>query len=220
MKTRLILALSLALLARLHSAPVTLEMTLDTERHATAVVSGNFIETKFPAEDFGTTKFDWSGGYFRAVSLEFAKIGTNWNVWGSINVEFYYTAADVFVATVYDLVLRGQHKVAPDPGEATSGLEMLVYHDNLGGGTPSVDRVPSIDTWDSYPHLAGSHGDTMSLLVADLNGKTVAGVFGPTQNFAARVELYHVPDSGSTLLWWSVGCAGVVGLSRLRRYRR
>lgn len=217
MKTRLILALSLALLTRIHAAPVTLEMTFDSERHGTAVVSGNIYDTKFPAVDPASTKYNWAGGYYRIVTLELAKVGTNWNVWGNIALEFYYTAADEFVAGVYDLTLHGQHMVAPDPGEAKNGLEMLVYYDNLGGSTTSSDRFPAIDKWDEQPHLAGSHWDTMALTVADLNGKDAAGVIGSTGNFAASVELYHVPEGGSTLLWWGVGCAGVAWLSRRRR---
>jgi hypothetical protein len=217
MKTRLILALSLALLAGAHAAPITLEMTLDTKRHGTAVVSGDLEDTKFPAFDFGGTKFAWSGGYYHQVSLVFAKVGTNWNVWGEITWEFYYTAADVFVSSVYDLNLRGQHMVPADPGEAANGLAMFVYHDNLNGSTTVP---PNSDLSDTYPHLAGTHADTMTLTVPDLNGDALPGVIASSGNFAASVELYHVPESGSTLLWCGVCCAGAAWLSRSRRYRR
>ena len=218
MKTCLVLAMSLTLLAAAHAAPIILEMTLDTERHGTAVISGTIDVGQFPPIDLLGPRSNWSGGYFISTELEFAKVGVNWNVWGDLTWEAYFTDAEVYVDSAYDLHLYGQHMVPPDPGEAKNGLPMEVFYDNLGGSTIAVNSVPDSDIFDTYPHLAGSHADTMTLKVADLNGNA-PGVFSATKNFAASVELYHVPDRGSTLLWWGAGCAGAAWLSRRRRYR-
>ena len=150
---------------------MTLQMTVDTVHKGVAVLAGE-IDLSLPgwSEPNVYSVFE---GTATERQYDFTKVGQNWNVWATIGHFTIHDSNNVLKYEDFDIHVNGQHMVKGTIGGGHEAeiepnplvMECFQYH-LIEFNTK--DTLAQLE--DSVPHLAGTHKDTMTLAVSDLNG--------------------------------------------------